>query len=122
LAADFVEQDVPAPTQGYPAALGIAIPPDKAGDLVWLNGEIKAKIAAAGMSGHFGSWSQPVDMVCIRAVTDMLVDAVDKKADFKDTATMKRYLEKESGGAVRIRKYDEKVGNQYLIVLEHVTY
>jgi hypothetical protein len=35
---------------------------------------------------------------------------------------MQKYLEKESGGPVRIRKYDEKVGNQYLIVLDHVTY
>jgi uncharacterized protein DUF3798 len=117
----FVEQDVPAPTAGYPAALGMAIPPDKAGDMPWLNGEIKRLIAARGMSGHFGSWSQPVDMVTTRAVVNLLVDAVDKKADFKDQATVQKYIEAEAGGPIKIRRYDPK-GNQFLIVLPHVVY
>ena len=117
----FVEQDVPAPTAGFPAALGLSIPADKAGDMNYLNEQIKQAIAKKGMSGHFGSWTQPFDMVAIRAFTDLLVDAVDKKADFKDMATVQRYVEKEAGGPVKIRKYDEK-GNQYLIVLDHITY
>jgi len=117
----FVEQDVPAPTQGFPAALGIRIPPEKAGDMAWINEENKRLIAEKGMSGHFGSWVQPVDMVAIRAFTDLLVDAVDKKADFRDSTTVKKYLEIEAGGPVLLRKYDPK-GNQWLVVLDHVTY
>ena len=117
----FVEQDVPAPTQGFPAALGIRIPPDKAGDMAFINAENARVIAEKGMSGHFGTWSQPVDMVSIRAFTDLLVDAVDKKADFRDSTTVERYLEKEAGGPVKLRKYDPK-GNQWLVVLDHVTY
>jgi len=117
----FVEQDVPAPTAGYPGALGIKIPPDKAGDMTFINAENKRLIAERGMSGHFGTWSQPIDMVCIRAFTDLLVDAVDHKADYHDSTTVQRYLEKEAGGPVRMRKYDPK-GNQWLVVLDHVTY
>jgi hypothetical protein len=117
----FIEQDVPAPTQGYPAALGIRIPPDKAGDMAWINAENKRLIAARGMSGHFGTWVQPVDMVAIRAFAKLLVDAVDKKADFRDSTTVLKYLQVEAGGPVRIRKYDPK-GNQWLVVLDHVTY
>ena len=117
----FVEQDVPAPTAGFPAALGLSIPPDKAGDMTYINEEITKAVAAKKMSGHFGSWKLPVDMVSIRAITDLLVDAVDKKADFKDMATVQKYMEKEAGGPVKIRKYDEK-GNQYLVVLDHITY
>jgi len=117
----FVEQDVPAPTAGYPGALGIKIPPDKAGDMTFINAENKRLIAERGMSGHFGTWSQPLDMVCIRAFTDLLVDAVDHKADYHDSTTVQRYLEKEAGGPVRMRKYDPK-GNQWLVVLDHVTY
>ena len=117
----FVEQDVPAPTAGYPAALGLKIPPDKAGDMTWLNGEIKQHIATLGMSGHFGTWDQPVDMVSIRAFTNLLVDAVDKKADFKDSTTVRKYVETEAGGPVLLRKYDAK-GNQWLVVLPHVVY
>jgi hypothetical protein len=117
----FVEQDVPAPTAGYPAALGLKIPPDKAGDMTWLNGEIKAHIATLGMSGHFGTWDQPVDMVSIRAFTNLLVDAVDKKADFRDSTTVRKYVEIEAGGPVLLRKYDAK-GNQWLVVLPHIVY
>ncbi len=117
----FVEQDVPAPTAGYPAALGMSIPPDKAGDMNYINGEIKRLIAEKGKSGHFGSWTQPVDMVAIRAFTNLLVDAVERRADFRDSVTVKRYLEAEAGGQVLTRKYD-RVGNQWLVVLEHVTY
>ncbi len=117
----FVEQDVPAPTAGYPAALGIAIPPEKAGDMTWINAENKRLIAAKGMSGHFGSWTAPVDMVCLRAFANLLVDAVDKKADFRDSTTVQKYLEADAGGPVKLRKYDPQ-GNQWLVVLEHVTY
>jgi hypothetical protein len=117
----FVEQDVPAPTAGYPAALGIKIPPHKAGDMPWINGEIKRLIAEKGMSGHFGSWTQPIDMVSERAFASLLVDAVDKKADFRDSATVQKYFEAEAGGPVKLRKYDPK-GNQWLLVLDHVTY
>jgi hypothetical protein len=117
----FVEQDVPAPTAGYPGALGIKIPPDKAGDMTFINAENKRLITERGMSGHFGTWSQPIDMVCIRAFTDLLVDAVDHKADFHDSTTVRRYLEKEAGGPIQLRKYDPK-GNQWLVVLDHVTY
>lgn len=118
----FVEQDVPAPTAGYPAALGIQIPPDKAGDMKWLNEQIREKIAAAGMSGHFGSWIEPVDMVCTRAIASLLMDAVDKKVDIHDMAAVKKYVELEAGGPIEIRKYDEKKGNQYLVVLQHISY
>jgi Protein of unknown function (DUF3798) len=117
----FVEQDVPAPTAGYPAALGIAIPPDKAGDMDFINAENKRLIAAKGMSGHFGTWAQPIDMVSLRAITALLVDAVDKKADPKDMATVKRYMEKEAGGPVQVRRFDEK-GNQFLVTLPHIVY
>ncbi len=117
----FVEQDVPAPTAGYPAALGMAIPPDKAGDMDWINGEIKRLLAAKGGTGRFGSWTQPVDMVTLRAMVDLLVDAVDKKADYKDIGTVKKYMEKEAGGQIQIKRYDPK-GNQFLVVLPHITY
>ena len=117
----FIEQDVPAPTAGFPAALGIRIPPDKAGDMAYINAENKRVIAAQGMSGHFGTWEQPVDMVAIRAFTDLLVDAVDKKVDFHDSTTVLGYLEREAGGQVKMRKFAPG-GNQWLVVQDHVTY
>jgi hypothetical protein len=60
-------------------------------------------------------------MVSERAFARLLVDAVDKKADFKDSVTVRKYFEAEAGGPVKLRKYDPK-GNQWLLVLDHVTY
>lgn len=118
----FVEQDVPAPTAGYPAALGMSIPADKAGDMDWINGEIKRLLAARGASGRFGSWVAPIDMVALRAMTNLLVDAVAKKADYRDSTTVEKYLEAEcKNSPVKLRKYDPK-GNQFLVILDHITY
>jgi hypothetical protein len=117
----FVEQDVPAPTQGFPEALGIHIPADSASDMAWIHGENRRAIAERGMSGHFGTWAEPVDMVAIRAFTSLLVDATEKKADVRDSATVARYLAAEAGGPVRMRRYEPN-GNQWLVLLDHVTY
>jgi hypothetical protein len=118
----FVEQDVPAPTAGFPAALGMSIPPDKAGDMDWINGEIKRLLAEKGATGRFGSWVAPIDMVAARAVTNLLVDAIDHKADYRDSSTVERYLAAECNSSpVRVRKYAPQ-GNQYLVVLNHITY
>ena len=116
------EQCCPSPTHGYPTALGIAVPPDKAGDIAYISSENRRIIAEHHMTGHFGTWIAPESMIGIRAVTNLLVDAVDKKADFKDPDTVQKYLAAEAGSEVRIHKYDEKQGNQYLFLLDHIVY
>jgi hypothetical protein len=116
------EQCCPSPTHGYPTALGIAVPPDKAGDIAFINAENRRVIAEHNMSGHFGTWIAPESMVAIRAAANLLVDSVDRKADHTDPATVQKYLEDEAGAAVKIRKYDEQKGNQYLILLDHIVY
>jgi hypothetical protein len=117
----FVEQEAPAPTAGYPSALGLKLSREMAGDIDSVNAENKRLIAAHGMSGHFGTWASPVGPVTERAMANLMVDAVDGKADLRDSATVLRYLEAEAGGPVKIRRHDPK-GNQWLIVLDHVTY
>jgi len=117
----FVEQSTPAPTAGYPTALGMKIPHEKVGDMAWISAENKRLIRELGMSGHFGTWSQSIDMVSTRAIAALLVDAVAKKVDVRDSATVRKYIEAEAGGPVRLRRYDP-AGNQWLVLLEHVTY
>jgi hypothetical protein len=116
------EQCCPSPTHGYPGAFGITIPPDKAGDIAYINSENARVVKEHGMTGHFGTWIAPESMVGVRAVTNLLVDAVDGKADFRDMATVQKYLTDEAGAAVLIKKYDEKIGNQYLFLLDHIVY
>lgn len=117
----FVEQSTPAPTAGYPAALGLEIPPEKAGDVAWISAENKRLIAEHGMAGHFGTWSQSIDMVALRSIATLLVDAAEKKIDVRDSVTVRRYIETEAGGPVSLRRYDP-AGNLWLVMMEHVTY
>ena len=88
----------------------------------WINGEIKRLLAEKHGSGRFGSWVAPIDMVTTRAITNLLVDAVNHKADFNDSTTVKRYLEAECGNSpVKLRRYGPK-SRQYLVILDHITY
>jgi hypothetical protein len=117
----IVEQSTPAPTMGYPAALGMAIPPDKKGDMAWIHAENRRLIAEHGMSGHFGTWTQSIDMVATRAIANLLIDAKAGKIDVRDSVTVRRYIEDEAGGPVTLHRYDPK-GNLWLVMMEHVIY
>lgn len=116
------EQCCPSPTHGYPTALGIAIPPDKAGDFAYINAENKKVIAEHHMTGHFATWPVPEVMLSIRAVTDLLVDAAEKKANYKDPATVKASMEEHAGVPITLTKYDEKKGNSYLFLVSNIYY
>ncbi len=117
------EQCCPSPTHGYPTALGIPIPPDKAGDMEYISAQNRKVIAEHGMTGHFATWPVPEVMLSIRAMTDLMVDAVEGKADYKDPATVKKYMESLAAGhAITLTKYDEKKGNSYLFLVSDIYY
>jgi len=116
------EQCCPSPTHGYPTALGIAIPPDKAGDFTYINAENKKVIADHHMTGHFATWPVPEVMLSIRAMTDLLVDAQMKKADYKDFGAVKASMESHAGVPITLTKYDAKKGNSYLFLVSNIYY
>ena len=116
------EQCCPSPTHGYPTALGIAIPPDKAGDFAYINAENQKVIAEHHMTGHFATWPVPEVMLSIRTVTDLLVDATMKKSSYKDEATVKTAMEAHAGVPITLAKYDEKQGNSYLFLVSNIYY
>lgn len=116
------EQCCPSPTHGYPTALGIAIPADKAGDMSYINAENKRIIAEHHMTGHFATWPVPEVMLSIRAMTDLLVDAQQGKANYKDPATVKAYMEHLAGVPITLNKYDTAKGNSYLFLVSNIYY
>lgn len=116
------EQCCPSPTHGYPTALGIGIPPEKAGDFAYINAENKRVIAEHGKSGHFSTWPVPEVILAIRATADLLADTIEKKADYKDSATVKKYLEEKAGVPVTLSKYDASKGNSYLLLVGNIYY
>ena len=88
----------------------------------WINSQIKRLIAEKGATGRFGSWVAPIDMVTTRAIVNLLVDAVNHKADFRDSTTVERYLMAECGNSpVKLRRYSPG-SHQFMVILDHVTY
>lgn len=116
------EQCCPSPTHGYPTALGIAIPAEKAGDMAYINAENKRVIAEHHMTGHFATWPVPEVMLSMRAVTDLMVDTVEGKADCKDPAQVKAYMDRLAGVPITLSKYDNSKGNSYLFLVSNVYY
>ena len=61
----YPQQCCPSPFHGYPGALGIEIPEDKAGDVPYVVEQITAKVAEAGMSGRMATWPVPINMLFV---------------------------------------------------------
>jgi hypothetical protein len=120
--AYFPEQCCPSPTHGYPTALGISIPEDKAGDFDYISEQNRLKIAEAGKTGHFSTWAAPEVIVATRAMVDLLVDSVQGKADYKDTATLQKYMSDIAGVPVTATKYDANDGSSYMVLLDSIYY
>jgi hypothetical protein len=117
----LVEQALPGPRVGYPGALGLDLPSDLGQVPDSVHAAIRRHVASLGMSGHFGSWSASVEEVTMRAMGSLTLDMLDGKADWHDSATVRRYLEAESRGPVRMRRV-RAGAEHWLILLDHVTY
>lgn len=65
--AIYAQQCCPSPYHGYPGALGIEIPSEKAGDVDFIVEQIKAKIAEKGGTGRFSTWPVPMNMMFVEA-------------------------------------------------------
>ena len=115
----FVEQALPGPSVGYSEALDLESPEDAEPDS--LNTTLRQGVAALGMSGHFGTWSASVQEVTMRAMGSLMLDALDQGTNPRDSATVNRYLEREAGAPVHMRRA-RPGANQWLILLDHVTY
>lgn len=66
-----------SPLDGFPNALGIQIPEDKASDIPYIIGEIQKSVAAYGMTGRISTWPVAVNMAMIEACTDYAIDWID---------------------------------------------
>ena len=61
------QQCCPSPYHGIPAALGISIPEDKAGDVSYILQAEEEKLVEAGMAGRISTWKVPVNMMFVEA-------------------------------------------------------
>jgi hypothetical protein len=125
------QQCCPSPFHGYPGALGIAIPPEKAGDIPYVMGQIKAKIAEKNGTGRFSTWPVPMAMLFVEAGVEYAKDWADGKFKEKNNKDMVvKKLSEVAGTKIETMTYKgaDKTGkevefnNFHLILVDYVTF
>jgi hypothetical protein len=95
--AIYPEQCCPSPYHAYPGALGIEIPPDKAGDVSFILEEIKKKVEEKGNSGRMATWKAPANMAMVRAGAEYAVLYAKGEVEGVDIDKVIEVLKNEAG-------------------------
>jgi len=85
----MAEQCCPTPTQGFPAAMGLEINPEDAGNFDKINAMIKEKAAAAQCTGRLSTWPVPVGVFFPEFSVEVAKRLIDKSFDKKNMDQMK---------------------------------
>ncbi len=126
------QQCCPSPLHGYPGALGIEIPSDKAGDIAFIIKATEEKIAAKKGTGRFSTWPIPVNMMFVQAGVEYAKQYCEGKIKDKNDkdAMAKVCSEIASGKKMTINTYtgkdkdgkDVEFNNYYMILCDYITF
>lgn len=116
------QQCCPSPYHGYPGALGLQIPEDKAGDVAYLIEQIKSKLAEKGGTGRFSTWPVPFSMMSTAAAVDYAMQYAEGTITSKnDVEALKEAYKNASGGfKIDFSTYDNQ-DNYYLMLCDYIT-
>ena len=95
--AIYPEQCCPSPYHAYPGALDIEIPEDKAGDIDYLNAEIKRVLEEKGVSGRFATWVTSANVSMINAGVEYAKEFAEGKIERQDTDAAIRIMKEVVG-------------------------
>jgi hypothetical protein len=91
-----------------PAALGISVPDDKAGDLDYILSEIDEKCEAAEMSGRVATWSVPVNMMYVEAGVLYAIEYLEGRTNGKaDAEVLTSIMSEVAGGEIVLETYGD---------------
>ncbi|NLT36503.1 MAG: DUF3798 domain-containing protein [Gaiellales bacterium] len=115
------EQCCPTPTQGFPAALGIEIDEENAGDVDALNAQIKDKLAAADMAGRLSTWPIPLGIFFPEFGVEVAKMMIEDDFDGRDPEVLASLAEEVAGVKVSFDTY-KGYDNYYMIIMESIFY
>ncbi|MFZ5968312.1 MAG: DUF3798 domain-containing protein [Bacillota bacterium] len=122
------QQCCPSPYHGYPGALGIEIPPDKAGDIDYVVAQIKSKIAEKGGTGRFSTWPVPVNMMFIEAGVEYTKAYLEGKTTGKvDKEKLAEFFKAYAGVDMKIdtivsETSGKELDNFFMILSDYITF
>lgn len=118
----FPVQCCPSPYHALPAALGIAIPDDKKGDIQFIREQITDKVKTAGGTGRVATWPVPVNMMYIEAGVEYAKAYLEGNTNGKvDKAVLLEILEGIAGGKVELTNYKDNQ-HYFLYLSDHIIF
>jgi hypothetical protein len=120
----MAEQCCPTPTQGFPAAMNLAIAPEDAGNFDKINAAIKEKAAAAGMTGRLSTWPVPIGVFLPEFSAEVVRGIVKGELPRTDISLeqLQAIANKVAGVDVTFNKMKEDINNYYLVIEDSIIY
>lgn len=118
----MAEQCCPTPTQGFPAAMELAIKPEDAGNFDKINKMISDKAKAAGITGRLSTWPVPVGVFFPEFSVEIARSAIEKKMNIKEINALKKLGKQVAGVDVHFSRMKPELDNYYLIILDSIIY
>ncbi|MGI5879133.1 MAG: DUF3798 domain-containing protein [Syntrophomonadaceae bacterium] len=120
----MAEQCCPTPTQGFPAAMGLEIKPEDAGNFDIINAMIKEKAREKGVSGRLSTWPVPVGVFfpefSVEVAKGMIEGKIDKtNLEMKELQSIANDV---AGVDVSFNKMKPELNNYYLIIMDSIIY
>lgn len=118
----MAEQCCPTPTQGFPAAMGLEITEDEAGDFDKINAMIAQKAAAAGVTGRLSTWPVPVGYFFPEFSTEVAMKMIEKELTQVSADQLAPIAKQVAGVDVYFEKMKPELDNYYLIIMDSIFY
>ncbi|HWR39439.1 MAG TPA: DUF3798 domain-containing protein [Patescibacteria group bacterium] len=118
----MAEQCCPTPTQGFPAAMGLEIKPEDAGDFTKINQQIKDKAAKANMTGRLSTWPVPVGVFFPEFAVEVAKGLVEGSLTKPTVEQLAPLAKKIAGVDVTFHKMKPELDNYWLIIMDSVIY
>jgi hypothetical protein len=118
----MAEQCCPTPTQGFPAAMGLEIKPEDAGNFPKINEMIKEKAAKANVTGRLSTWPIPVGVFFPEFAVEVAKGIVEGKVDKTNVEQLNQIANKIAGVNVTFNKMKPELNNYWLIIMDSIIY
>lgn len=116
------EQCCPTPTQGYPAAMGLEISEQDAGNFDKINALIREKAAAAGCTGRLSTWPVPVGYFFPEFSTEIARMKIEGQLKELKVDELQRIARQVAGVPVEFAVMKPEINNYYLVIIDSIIY
>lgn len=118
----MAEQCCPTPTQGFPAAMGLEITPEDAGNFDKINQMIKEKAAEANETGRLSTWPIPVGVFFPEFSVEVARGLIEGNIDKTNMEQLSSIAKEVAGVDVHFNKMKPELDNYYLIIMDSIIY